>query len=540
MAMKNDTGIEAYKYADRHFRETCKVVLGGEVGELKEYEKWLLELKEPRGSAKSSVSGKELVLACPDYPAGARFISMEEAPQAKAQPLSINEIKDIDSLLGAISGRFAYSGNLVFGNSQFVGESSDVSDSFYVYKSARISGCKSVACSTVFKDSNYLFGCNVGSKDEFCMRCHQCTFDTRCFEAFLTMNSSDCYYTLDCVGCHGAMFSFGQRNAMNTIGNLALPKDKYLALRSALLEQMRERLVADKRLPSLADVITMASREKALLPKEAKQAARKYERKESPAQVQKAWDDTCGIVLGKQLGPLSSSKEWLLRHNLRVRMVQSALGSGELPAASYENLRALPEGRYVNIDEAQPLARMLALTLKEAEALTLANAGKSLAHIAYFTPQLHVGTILNAYRCPITLWSSDCEEVHGCVFVKKSAYSTFPRDSDHVFGCAYSFGSSFGINCYNSFAIQRCFEVDSARGCTGCYYCHNIENVHDSIFCSNAKNLRYAVGNVEVGKEEFQRIKAMVLSRVLSDAEAGRMPMGIYDFMQLPSKKEQM
>jgi len=536
--MKNDDGAEAYKYADKHFRETCKILLGGEVGELKDYEKWLLELKEPRGTAKSSISGKELSLACSDYPADAKFISMEEASQAKAQPFSINEIKDVDSLLGAISERFAYSGNLVFGNSQFVSQSSDVSDSFYVYKSARISGCKAVACSTVFKDSNNLFGCNVGSKDEFCMRCHQCTFDTRCFEAFLTMNSSDCYYTLDCVGCHGTMFSFGQRNATNTIGNLALPKDKYASLRSALLEQMRSQLVANKRLASLADVINTASREKTELPPAAKQAARKFERKESPAQVQKAWDDTCSIVLGRPIGPLSSRKEWLLQHNLRVRMAQSVLGSGALPAASYENLKALPDSRYVNIDEALPLARMLALTVTEVERLTVANAGKSLARIAYFTPQLHVGTIINAYRCPITLWSSDCEEVHGCVFVKKSAYSTFPRDSDHVFGCAYSFGSSFDINCYNSFAIQRCFEVDSARLSTGCYYCHNVENVHDSIFCSNVKNLRYAVGNVEVGKEEFLRIKAMVVSRVLSGLEAGRMPMGIYNFMQAWGKKK--
>jgi len=122
--------------------------------------------------------------------------------------------------------------------------------------------------------------------------------------------------------------------------------------------------------------------------------------------------------------------------------------------------------------------------------------------------------------------------VHGCVFVKKSAYSTFPRDSDHVFGCAYVFGSSFNIKCYNSFAIQRCFEVDSARSSTGCLYCHNIENVHDSIFCSNAKNLRYAVGNVEVGKEEFQRIKSLVLSRVLSGIQAGKEPMSIYDFLK--------
>lgn len=52
------------------------------------------------------------------------------------------------------------------------------------------------------------------------------------------------------------------------------------------------------------------------------------------------------------------------------------------------------------------------------------------------------------------------------------------------------------------------------RSCTGCYFCHNVENCHDAILCSNAKNLRYAVLNKEVGKEEFARIKKMLLARV--------------------------
>jgi hypothetical protein len=529
MVMNKESGNEAYAYNDRHFREACKVLLGGEVGGLKDYEEWLLTLKQPTGRAKSSVSGAPLVLASPDHASSARFLSMDEAFAAKQAPFSINEIKDIDSLMGAARERFAYSGNLVFGNSQFVEGSSDVSDSFYVYKSARISGCKSIACSTIIKDSNYLFGCNVASKSEHCMRCHQFTFDARCFEANLCTNSSDAYYVYDCVGCKDILFSFGQRNASCAIGNLALPKERYLALKAALLEQMRTELTAKKKLPSLADIFTDAAKEPAKITPEMKICARKFERKASRAPVQKAFDSTCGIVLGAPIGNLPARKAWLAKHNIPIRKVQSVLGSGEIQAGSYENLKALSDSRYVNIDEMRQLANLLKLTEKEAGVLTFANAGKTLGRILYITPQFHDGTIMNAYECPIVTWSSDCEAVHGCIFMKRSAYSTWGRDSEHLFGCAFCYDSGFNVKCYNSFKIRNCFEVDSARSSTGCYYCHNIENCHDAILCSNAKNLRYAVCNVEVGKEEFSRVKALLLSRVNAEiAKTGGCAMDVY------------
>ena len=65
----------------------------------------------------------------------------------KFEPLSINDCKDMDSLLVRGRERASYCGNITIGNSKFVGQSSEMSDSFYVYRSVRISGCKNVAYS---------------------------------------------------------------------------------------------------------------------------------------------------------------------------------------------------------------------------------------------------------------------------------------------------------------------------------------------------------------------------------------------------------
>jgi hypothetical protein len=43
------------------------------------------------------------------------------------------------------------------------------------------------------------------------------------------------------------------------------------------------------------------------------------------------------------------------------------------------------------------------------------------------------------------------------------------------------------------------------------------------MFCFNAKNLKYAVGNVEYPREEYLRIKAQLLNEISSKIEKGKM-----------------
>ena len=45
----------------------------------------------------------------------------------------------------------------------------------------------------------------------------------------------------------------------------------------------------------------------------------------------------------------------------------------------------------------------------------------------------------------------------------------------------------------------------------------------NAILCFNAKNLRYAVGNVEVGPDEFARIKKMLLGHVANELKTKKM-----------------
>ncbi|MFA6908234.1 MAG: hypothetical protein WC263_05405, partial [Candidatus Micrarchaeia archaeon] len=110
----------------------CKVLFGQEMGALSDYSGYLSEWNMKSARAKSSISGKEVTLVSTDYPKSARFASADEIRLNKDYALSINQIKDLDSLLSALSDKCEYAGNKHLGNNMLVESSDVVTDSQYV------------------------------------------------------------------------------------------------------------------------------------------------------------------------------------------------------------------------------------------------------------------------------------------------------------------------------------------------------------------------------------------------------------------------
>ena len=128
-----------YEDLNKAWKSTCRIVLGDEVGELKDYEYWLKEHVPQVDKRKSAASGKEIAVATNDYCTGARFVAQEESQERRVEALTINEIKDIDSVARAISEKWEYIGNKVLGNSSHVESSDTIADSQYVYDATNIS-----------------------------------------------------------------------------------------------------------------------------------------------------------------------------------------------------------------------------------------------------------------------------------------------------------------------------------------------------------------------------------------------------------------
>ena len=61
--------------------------------------------------------------------------------------------------------------------------------------------------------------------------------------------------------------------------------------------------------------------------------------------------------------------------------------------------------------------------------------------------------------------------------------------------------------------------MSDCNNCRDSYFCYNSENLSDCMFCFNAKAKSYAIGNVEVGREKYMKIKGIILDEIVKRLE---------------------
>ena len=238
---------------DSAFGSTCRILFGKGMGGLSEFAGYLSEGVDPPSAANSSASGKPVYLSRPYYCRGARFLNVSELA-GKQPALAINDIKDVDSALAALSEKFAYCGSKNLGTSSGVEQSDMCNDCLDVLSSQNVMASKYVAYSNGVRESECVFGCQLGGEVGFSMHSQIFFYSKRCFDAYMCFHSTDVYCSFNCRNCAGALFSFNQNSKRNMIGNLELAKDKYLELKGKLSGEVGETLGAKKRFPTIFEL----------------------------------------------------------------------------------------------------------------------------------------------------------------------------------------------------------------------------------------------------------------------------------------------
>lgn len=244
---------------DTAWKNTCRVLFRGEVGELQDFEGYLSQYAEPLYQKESVLSGRRVILSSPSFCRDAKFIDGSEAGEydemLRNAELDMDEIKDIDSILDALEGKLCYSGNIVIGNSREVHDSNNCSNVSVVYNSMEIYDSRYIAFSGFRRFDEYVFGSVLGGESKFLISCFGNYRNSRCVGTLRTFTSSDCFYTANLENCADCLFSFNQKNKRNLVGNLELPSDKYLEVKDKLIAEMREMLKSRKEIPTIIDII---------------------------------------------------------------------------------------------------------------------------------------------------------------------------------------------------------------------------------------------------------------------------------------------
>lgn len=503
-----------YRKLDGIWKQACKIILGREIGELSEYKGWLGTAMDPLLGKESAVSKKGVQVGIPHYCPGAKFISLDEVDFNKRfEPLGIDEVKDIDSIVEGLSERFYYCGNVVLNNSKFVEGSSNISNSHYILDSDFIVDSKYAAYTSNARYAQNLFGVNNDVQSSFMIRGLDTQRNTRCMEVYGTYKCSDCYYTFGMEDCADVMFSLNLRSRRNAIGNLELSKEKYQSLKGKLLEELRGELEKKKSLDSLLDMLGDTEPARVRL-----EGAGEAEGDKSP--MESSFRQVSRLVLGRELDNVDAYGKWLMEHNWFLKKWKSAVSENPTYQAGWMPYRMFPQKRLVTEAEAIELGKML--KLEEGEVGGLESIRKSLGKIGYLTCEKRLEEYKNlidvalSYKSVNCYWGPVYSESENC------AFCSWPRNSRNMFGCHMAFSSNSCMRTYNSVGLARCFEVDSSSNSSDLYFSHNCENVNDSMFCFNVKNMRNSIGNAVYSQPEYKSIKSNILEQVSEEIEKNK------------------
>ncbi|MCX6769892.1 MAG: hypothetical protein NT051_04410 [Candidatus Micrarchaeota archaeon] len=227
-----------------------------------------------------------------------------------------------------------------------------------------------------------------------------------------------------------------------------------------------------------------------------------------------AFEKTTAVVLGKGRKCLEKHGAYLCEYTRKTVQCKSAMSGEKITVADYARYMDYPKNRLLTEQEAELAGKSFKLRPEDLEGLDLAKAGKLIGKIAYFHPGFDHGKFANIIDSQVNLDAVNCFKSILSLYSKNCAYNFYTLESESVFGCNSVRKSNFVIRCFLSAKLSRCFEVDSSRQCSDCYFCHNCENMQDSMFCFNVKNLKNAVGNAELPREEYLKIKSRVLSEI--------------------------
>jgi hypothetical protein len=244
--------------------------------------------------------------------------------------------------------------------------------------------------------------------------------------------------------------------------------------------------------------------------------------------IEEAFARTTKLLFGRPLSGPGRYAKWLSLRYPPAKAVPSALGGGTAYFPEYGFFKAVPMKNMVPYSQQAQVSQKNIGKITGAE--TIASISARLPSFTYFVPGFMEGTnidVRNSSGC------IDCLNLQNCYdsfTAKNSAYVHSIMDADSIFGMFRVRGASFSIHGYNCIGIQRCFELDGAKNCSDCYFCHNAENLSDCMFCFNAKNLRCAIGNLELGREKYLEARKRLVDQLTERLEKhSRLDFDIYD-----------
>ncbi len=520
-----------YRNLNLAFKTTSKILFGEELGELSEYEKWLKKSSDYAVSGGMPFNkiyknkGNPAYVFSPYYREDANFIDYSKLSSFKPEPLTIDEIKDIDSIREALRDKFYFVSSVILGKSEYVEKADSVIDSYFVYDSYAIESSSYVAYSNwIRQNAKYVFASLGGPDFKYVIKCAYGAHLNRAFEVYTFVNVSDAYYGHQLDNCREIMFSFNQRGKSYMIGNLSLGRDKYYALKKKLLNELREELLSNKELPSLIELVNESN-----LPDFPKSSPRGKEEFQDFDAIDNSFKQTTKIVLKKDYA-LKDLETFLAStiKTLEGKPVETVFGNKTDYYEFIFHTYADPK-RTISLSE-ESLAE--ALHLSEEEISSFKEIKSHIGKIGLFRHELRGGKCFNNIKTPVSFGGVNTYRTYDVTDGKYQALNYIGSpNSDYIYGSFFVVNSSFVILSTASANIRRAFQADKCNNSSDIYFTHDVEGGIEVMFSQHIRNKSYIIGNLELDKTKYIEIKNKLLEEINNELSSkGKLSFSIWNF----------
>lgn len=247
------------------------------------------------------------------------------------------------------------------------------------------------------------------------------------------------------------------------------------------------------------------------------------------AQINRAWGNTCKVLLGTEAGDLLEFTDYLKRYTDPIEMRKSALSGKDVSISSKRIPKTAP---VMSQDELEEYTNKMSKIpfdinkIKDIDSIMEAAREK-----AYYTGNVVLGNstnVLDSHRCVNTNYAIGCQDVYDGKYV---AYTTSIRKPEYSFGCCWGGEIQFCIKILDPYKMARCMECFHINVASDLYYCGSMEDCNNCMFSFNQRNKSYLIGNVQLSKERYNELRHKLVAEIVEDFKKNKKVPSIIDII---------
>jgi hypothetical protein len=227
--------------------------------------------------------------------------------------------------------------------------------------------------------------------------------------------------------------------------------------------------------------------------------------------VSEGFKKTCNVLFGQEIGELSEFAPYLEEMMFPYQVKTSSISGKKVMLSN----NFYPEGgKFISQDE---IGKVKFPPLNVNEIKDIDSLFEAASERTYYCGNKLFGRNMNIIDVDNCVDCTDIFHGHSLYQVKCGAYVSTLRESEYVFGVFGYPDSHFGIRVGDGVGSNRCFETYFGTNLADMYYAMNCVGCSDCIFAFNLRSKRNVIGNLELPKDEYQRLKKKLVSEMADE-----------------------